>query len=242
MNLFQRIGRLFSSRSAPRVEEGAHPSPGRKAPDSGAAAANGSANMDGNVNVELAQPASGDETVRITLDRNVSPGGSVYFNRPEDAEGWPLIEKLFATGSVHSVLARDNMLVVARMPDADWVGLTAAIEKAIRDHYDAHPDGDERLGAAESTVDEASIRQRVQEILDTEINPSIAGHGGFIRLVDVQGSRVFLQMGGGCQGCGMAHITLREGVEHMLRARIPEITEILDQTDHASGANPFYSR
>ena len=97
-------------------------------------------------------------------------------------------------------------------------------------------------GMIEGTVDDASIRRRVQEILETEINPSIAGHGGFIRLVDVKGSRVFLQMGGGCQGCGMAHITLREGVEHMLRARIPEITEILDQTDHASGANPFYAR
>ncbi|MBN2491909.1 MAG: NifU family protein [Planctomycetes bacterium] len=198
--------------------------------------------MQDRVNIQLAAPSPGDETVRITLDRKVSPGGSVYFTDPLDARGWPLIEQLFQVDSVHSVLARENVLVVARKPGADWSALAPAVEKAIRDHYDAHPDADERLSPTPGAADEDAIRRQVEEILEEEINPGIAGHGGFIRLVDVQGSRVFLQMGGGCQGCGMARVTLRDGVERLLRARIPEITEILDATDHGSGASPYYSR
>jgi Fe/S biogenesis protein NfuA len=82
---------------------------------------------------------------------------------------------------------------------------------------------------------------RVQKLLDERVNPSVASHGGHVRLVDVEGTRVFLQLGGGCQGCGMADVTLREGIEQMLRSEIPEISEILDITDHAAGANPYYS-
>jgi len=199
-------------------------------------------NMESNVNVQMAPPTADAETVKITLDRRVSPGGSVFFSQASDADGWPLIERLFTVGSVHSVLAKENVLIVAKTSDGSWDAVMPELENAIQDHYGAHPDTDERLARPEAGGDEASIRQRVQEILDTEVNPSIASHGGFIRLVDVQGTRVVLQMGGGCQGCGMAHVTLREGVEHMLRARIPEITEIVDHTDHAAGTDPFYAR
>jgi Fe-S cluster biogenesis protein NfuA len=199
--------------------------------------------MESNVNVQMAPPAADAETVKITLDRRVSPGGSVFFSQASDAQGWPLMERLFKVGAVHSVLAKENVLIVAKTSVGSWDAVMPELESAIQDHYGAHPDTDERLARPESGAgDEGSIRQRVQEILDTEVNPSIASHGGFIRLVDVQGTRVVLQMGGGCQGCGMAHVTLREGVEHMLRSRIPEITEIVDHTDHAAGADPFYAR
>jgi len=198
--------------------------------------------MESNVNVQMAPPAADAETVKITLDRRVSPGGSVFFNHPSDADGWPLIERLFAVDSVHSVLAKENVLIVAKKTEASWDAVMPRLDETIQSYYNAHPDTDERLVQAASGGDEGSIRQRVQDILDTEVNPSIASHGGFIRLVDVQGTRVILQMGGGCQGCGMAHITLRDGVEHLLRARIPEITEILDHTDHAAGTDPFYAR
>ena len=91
---------------------------------------------------------------------------------------------------------------------------------------------------SERAMDE--IAARVQEIIDNEINPSVAAHGGYISLLDVQDTRVFLHMGGGCQGCGMAAQTLKHGVETTLRRQIPEISEILDTTDHASGSNPYY--
>ena len=81
---------------------------------------------------------------------------------------------------------------------------------------------------------------QVQRILDEEVNPGVAAHGGRVTLVDVAGGRVVVEFGGGCQGCGMANLTLREGVTATLRRAIPEITEVVDATDHEAGATPYH--
>jgi Fe/S biogenesis protein NfuA len=85
------------------------------------------------------------------------------------------------------------------------------------------------------------LRGKVQELIDTMINPAIAGHGGYVDLIDVQDNRVYLQMGGGCQGCGAADITLKSGIERLIKDELPEVVEVLDTTDHASGTNPYYA-
>ena len=85
------------------------------------------------------------------------------------------------------------------------------------------------------------LRTKVQELIDNMINPAVAGHGGYVELIDVQDKRVYLQMGGGCQGCGAADITLKAGIERLLKEEIPEIEEVLDTTDHGSGQNPYYT-
>ena len=85
------------------------------------------------------------------------------------------------------------------------------------------------------------LADKVQLILDDQVNPAIAGHGGQINLVDVQGSEVFMEMTGGCQGCTMSRMTLRQGVERMIREHLPEVTLIHDVTDHSAGENPFFS-
>jgi len=93
--------------------------------------------------------------------------------------------------------------------------------------------------APESTVD-GPLAERVREVLDTQINPSIASHGGEISLVDVKDTEIYLEMSGGCQGCAMSRMTLRQGVERMVRQAVPEVTMIHDITDHSSGENPFF--
>lgn len=85
------------------------------------------------------------------------------------------------------------------------------------------------------------LRSKVQEVIETMINPNIAGHGGYVELIDVRDSTVYLQMGGGCQGCGAADITLKAGIERVIKEEVPEVAEILDTTDHAAGANPYYT-
>lgn len=91
------------------------------------------------------------------------------------------------------------------------------------------------------STENTDLRGKVQEVIDTMINPAVAGHGGYVELIDVQDNRVYLQMGGGCQGCGAADITLKAGIERLLREEIPEIAEVLDTTDHAAGDNPYYT-
>ena len=85
------------------------------------------------------------------------------------------------------------------------------------------------------------LRSKIQDLIDTMINPAVAGHGGFVELVDIQDNRVYLTMGGGCQGCGAADVTLKAGIERLIKDEIPEVEEVLDATDHSAGTNPYYS-
>lgn len=86
-----------------------------------------------------------------------------------------------------------------------------------------------------------SVAERVQQLLDRELNPAVAAHGGRISLVGVKDNKVYLAFGGGCHGCGMVDVTLKHGVEARIRELIPEVEEVMDTTDHASGENPFYA-
>jgi len=85
------------------------------------------------------------------------------------------------------------------------------------------------------------LAQTIQKILDSEINPAVSGHGGYISLVDVREETAYIKMSGGCQGCGMASVTLKQGVVAAIKRAVPDIKEILDTTDHAGGMNPYYS-
>ncbi len=84
------------------------------------------------------------------------------------------------------------------------------------------------------------VAQRVQAVIDERINPSIAGHGGVVSLIDIKDEVAFLQFGGGCHGCGMVDVTLKQGVAVMIKEAVPEIKDVLDITDHAGGKNPYY--
>ena len=82
--------------------------------------------------------------------------------------------------------------------------------------------------------------QKIQELIDERINPAVAAHGGHIDLLDVTDDTIYVHMGGGCQGCGMANVTLKHGIEAMIQEAFPEITRVIDSTDHAAGTNPYY--
>lgn len=84
------------------------------------------------------------------------------------------------------------------------------------------------------------VAARVYQLIEEKINPAIASHGGHVTLLDVVDGKIYLQFGGGCQGCGMVDVTLKQGIEATLKEEIPEITDVLDTTDHASGTNPYY--
>ncbi|MBK5223884.1 MAG: NifU family protein [Acidimicrobiia bacterium] len=85
------------------------------------------------------------------------------------------------------------------------------------------------------------IAEKIQQLLEQSVNPMLASHGGFASLNGVEGTKVFLSMGGGCQGCAVSAMTLRQGIEAQIRAAIPEVTEIVDVTDHDAGENPYYT-
>jgi Fe/S biogenesis protein NfuA len=86
-----------------------------------------------------------------------------------------------------------------------------------------------------------TVAEKVTELLEKRINPALAAHGGFASLVGVDDTKVFVTMGGGCQGCSMSAATLTEGIKVSILEAIPEVTDVIDATNHSAGENPFYS-
>ena len=104
-----------------------------------------------------------------------------------------------------------------------------------------NPNRPTRSLAPEAAVyEEGSVEHRIQALLDVEINPMLASHGGFTTLDRVEGDVAYMFMGGGCQGCGLAKLTLTEGIKATIEKEIDEIREVVDITDHTAGENPFY--
>lgn len=88
---------------------------------------------------------------------------------------------------------------------------------------------------------EDPIAERVYRVLQDEVNPSVASHGGNVQLLDVKDGTAFVRLGGGCQGCGQADVTVKEGIQTAIRTAVPEIHTVLDVTDHAAGTNPYFA-
>jgi len=84
------------------------------------------------------------------------------------------------------------------------------------------------------------LAEALQKVLEEKINPNVASHGGWISLVAIEDETAYLRFGGGCQGCGMVNVTLKQGVERIIFDEVPGITRVMDITDHASGSNPYY--
>lgn len=185
------------------------------------------------VTVEALSPGEGSDTAILKLSHPVGIEGSRLFTSVADAGEHPLIARLFSVPHVDAIMVKDAMLIVSRS-GGTWEPLLEALQTLIVEHFASG-------GAAPAAgVDEDSIRERIDRLLEEEINPAVASHGGRITLLEVRGTEIYLHMGGGCQGCGSAAATLRHGVETAIREIVPEITVVHDATDHSAGANPYF--
>lgn len=197
---------------------------------------------EGWLDVDIEPPAKEAVTCRIQFSRPVSPSGTSLFETPQEAGSWPIVRALLEMPGVHSVIGKGDLLVVARHGDAQWSTLLGSFEAVLGAALDGHaPSSGQSAPAPGDPGTSQALRDQIQQIIDDQINPSLASHGGYIDLLGVEQTRVFIHMGGGCQGCAMSSATLKHGVETTLRAEFPEITEILDTTDHAAGENPYFT-
>ncbi|MDO8520302.1 MAG: NifU family protein [Deltaproteobacteria bacterium] len=188
----------------------------------------------------MAEPQADPNRCRFTLDKNIIDEGSFFFNNAEEARGSALPEALFAVGGIGSVLAGGSLIQVVKSTVDDWRAMAPKIGAAIRAALNSgKPLVSEE--AKKRIPDENEIRTKVNALLEKEINPAVASHGGVIELLDVKKNDIFIKMGGGCQGCAMSTATLKQGVEQSLRKEIPYLGAIYDTTDHAAGTNPYYS-
>ncbi len=158
--------------------------------------------------------------IKELIDTRITPaviqsGGAIAFHSFVDGTVY-----LELDGSAHNMLGAIQNMLMHYVPDV----------RAVTDHRDAQP----KPGL------DTPVGKAVANILNEQINPAVAGHGGHIALVDVIDDTVYIRLEGGCQGCGMADVTLKQGVETEIKRAVPEIREILDVTDHGGGTNPYY--
>jgi Fe-S cluster biogenesis protein NfuA len=184
------------------------------------------------------------DTCKFTASRSVYPGGPFFFESKERANGSPLIESLFSLPGIVHALVNEHVVTVGKASSASWSGLKSGIGTIIRNQllggapaiFSAPSDENPRART------DGELRVVIQDLLDKEVNRSIAAHGGKISVTDVRDAHLFIAMSGGCQGCAASQLTLRQGFEVMVRKVAPEIVDIVDMTDHAMGTKPYYER
>lgn len=149
-----------------------------------------------------------------------------------------------AAPSDHLVPAGDLTIVV---PDADLENLRGATIKMSTNLLQPglvldNPNtlSPRILGEGDPTQLSGSIEERAIQVVDTMINPAIAAHGGRAEIAGVEDGTAYVRLGGGCQGCGMASVTLSQGIEATLIEMVPELSKVIDVTDHSGGDNPYY--
>ncbi|WP_121060808.1 NifU family protein [Chachezhania antarctica] len=186
-----------------------------------------------------AQPSPRDpDTLRFLLDAPVQAHAAAVFDRDGDADA-PLARALLAIAAVQRVEVEGESIHVRKAADARWEDLKAPIAAAIREVMTG---SEPPLGEQKIEDGDARMLAAVRDLLDTRINPSISSHGGHITAERVKDGTVYLHMSGGCQGCAASQLTLRGGVERVLRGALPDLQGIVDVTDHDSGAAPFHAK
>ncbi len=183
-----------------------------------------------------------EQRCKFLLDRPVFTGLR-RFTSQADGVGSPLAEALYAIPGITEITVSGDLVTVVKDTPTPWQALGksvgAAIRQALTSGAPAVAEKAPATGAARLSDDE--LYERVNDLFEQQVNPMVARHGGRVELIDVQDAVVMLRMSGGCQGCGMASVTLRQGIEGALHQSIPEVQGIVDVTDHGSGDNPYFA-
>jgi Fe-S cluster biogenesis protein NfuA len=193
------------------------------------------------VTITAFEPPPRAEICRFRLSRPVLPGASDSFSSPEEAAGHALAASLLGVPHVDLVGFDHDLVVVAKRDrSAPWAPLMAEVRARIEAWFaGGHAPAVATIAEGDAAAEEA-LRARVQACLDEVVNPGVAEHGGEVTLVRVRGSRIFVTLGGGCQGCSASALTVRHGLTQAVRRAAPEVTDIVDVTDHAAGESPYY--
>ena len=178
---------------------------------------------------------------RFTSVRTLYVGTKTISNA-DDAKRLPLAEELIRLSGVERLQLIGHLLVITKTVNHDWEQLVPEIKSVLTSYLVST----EALTPDE--VDEKMMligrntKEKIQYLIDTQINPGVAEHGGSVGVVDVKGDILYLRLYGGCQGCDAADFTLKQGIETILKRAVPEIGQIVDLTNHNAGLNPYYQR
>jgi len=176
---------------------------------------------------------------RFTVNRTLHIGTASFDNKAQTDRSL-LAQKLFEIEGITRVQLIGHLLVLSKAPEQVWDELVKRVEAILEAFLVSG------FALSQEQVEDRMMlmgrgtREKIQYLLAHKINPGVAAHAGFVELIDVKDNNVYIRMGGGCQGCGAADFTLRQGIEEIIRKEVPEILHVHDVTDHAAGTNPYY--
>ena len=184
------------------------------------------------------EPTADPQKCRFVLDGEVLSRTSVSFNRESNTDNSPLAKKLLYLPYIAQVNIAGQVVTLTGDNIESWPAIGKEIGSVIRD----------QMKSGEAPVTEVAIDtgnnelfNQVNELIKNDINPSIASHGGVITLQSVSDGKAYVTMGGGCKGCSASSVTLKQGVESYIVAKVDGVTELVDITNHVEGENPYYT-
>ncbi len=181
------------------------------------------------------------DTCQYFLDKNIS-SQSVNYTDSQTAGRSPLAAKIFGFPWTKAVEVAPQHVIVAKHDWVEWDVLAEPLAGLIKEHISERG---ERVEENPELKTAAEIHHPLAEpltaLLENEINPQVASHGGYIRLMDVKENKVYISMEGGCQGCSQSQATLKEGVATTIKKYFPQVADVIDMTNHAHGENPYYT-
>jgi Fe-S cluster biogenesis protein NfuA len=179
---------------------------------------------------------------KFVLSQPIDRAPGVHrFSSIEEAANSPVAESVLSVPGITEVILSGNVVTVVKDTKVEWCDLDERIRYAISAAVEEADSSPEPTGEPAEALDDQAMYEQVAEIFEAHINPAVAQHGGLVELIDVQDGTVIVRMMGGCQGCGMANVTLRQGIEASLRRVVPGLRGVEDVTDHSAGSNPYFS-
>jgi Fe-S cluster biogenesis protein NfuA len=182
------------------------------------------------------------DTCSYFISQKISES-AVNYTDSLSANRSPIATKIFGFPWTKSVEVTPNQIKISKHDWVEWDVLAEPLAGLIKEHVNEK--------AAKGTVEENpeisnheithELAEPIQALFDNEINPAVASHGGYIRLVDIKDNKILISMEGGCQGCAQSQATLREGVVTAVKKYFPQIQDVVDVTNHADGHNPYFS-
>ncbi len=161
-----------------------------------------------------------------------------HYSTGDDCSAHPIAAAVFTVPGITEIDVNGAVLTVTKKSETSWMELEEQLAYAFEmNAYSTAPPASH----ADQALNDDELFEKVAEFFTSEINPTVAAHGGKVELIDIENSMVIVRMMGGCQGCGMANVTLRQGIEAGLRKSWPVLKGIVDITDHASGTDPYFT-
>jgi NFU1 iron-sulfur cluster scaffold homolog, mitochondrial len=195
--------------------------------------------MDDKITIRSEVDKRNPQICRFTVNRTLHIGTASFDNKAQTEQ--PLLtQKLFEIEAINRVQLIGHLLVVSKAPEQDWRVLIEQVKEILEAFLISS------FALSEEQVEDRMMlmgretKEKIEYLLAYKINPGVAEHAGFVELIDVRDNNVYIRLGGGCQGCGAADFTLRQGIEAIIKKEIPEILQVLDITDHAAGMTPYY--